>query len=386
MTVIDKARFPRDKCCGDGLTTGALRRLERLGLRPETVASWTPFTDVWIRSPSSRVGHFPLPSSAGAGIYGAVAKRADLDTALVDLARQAGATVLEGHPFAGATGADPGTTISVEVGGLGMLSTRYLIGADGMWSPTRKALGVADEPGYIGEWHAFRQYFTDVSGPAANQLWVIFEPDLLPGYVWSFPLAGGRANVGFGILRSRTPMRGAELARLWPDLLAREHIAALLGPKAQPTSAHRAWPIPTRVGTSALSAAGGRALFVGDAARAGDPMTGEGIAQALETGVLAARAILGAGAMRPNQAAADYRRAVATGLAIDNRLAEILAGALAHRKGARGAIRVASSTPWRATHFARWMFEDFPRALPATPWRWRRHALSQPGAFSPQAQ
>ena len=72
------------------------------------------------------------------------------------------------------------------------------IGADGMWSPLRKALG-ASEPGYLGEWHAFRQYFTNVSDAAATQLWVWFDADLLPGYAWSFPLADGRANVGFGI-------------------------------------------------------------------------------------------------------------------------------------------------------------------------------------------
>ncbi|MGH9071763.1 MAG: hypothetical protein ACRDX8_11505 [Acidimicrobiales bacterium] len=251
--------------------------------------------------------------------------------------------------------------------------------AVGQQSPVRKSLGASEEAGYRGEWHAFRQYFTGVSGPAASQLWVVFEPDILPGYFWSFPLVGGRANVGFGILRSRTQMRGAELARLWPDLLSRDHIRELLGPAARPESPHRAWPIPTRAAT--LTAAGGRAMFVGDAARAGDPMTGEGIGQALETGVLAARAILRAGAMRPGHAATQYHRAVGSGMGLDNALASQLARALAHRKGARGAVRIAASSPWRATHFARWMFEDFPRALPATPWRWGRNALSQPGAF-----
>ena len=64
-----------------------------------------------------------------------------------------------------------------------------MIAADGMWSATRKALGVG-EPGYLGEWHAFRQYARNVTGPAAERLIVWFEPDLLPGYMWSFPLPG----------------------------------------------------------------------------------------------------------------------------------------------------------------------------------------------------
>ena len=53
--------------------------------------------------------------------------------------------------------------------------------------PARKALG-AGEAGYLGEWHGFRQYARDVTGPAADQLYVWFEPDLTPGYAWSFPL------------------------------------------------------------------------------------------------------------------------------------------------------------------------------------------------------
>ncbi|NDA54283.1 MAG: FAD-dependent oxidoreductase, partial [Actinobacteria bacterium] len=49
VVVIDKASFPRDKCCGDGLTTGALRLLEQLGLPPASVPSWTPCRDVTLR-------------------------------------------------------------------------------------------------------------------------------------------------------------------------------------------------------------------------------------------------------------------------------------------------------------------------------------------------
>ena len=75
-----------------------------------------------------------------------------------------------------------------------------MIGADGMWSPLRKALGLRVE-GYRGEWLAFRQYYANVGERAGQELFVWFEPDLLPGYAWSFPLPGGQANVGFGIQR-----------------------------------------------------------------------------------------------------------------------------------------------------------------------------------------
>ena len=366
VALFDKASFPRDKCCGDGLTTGALRRLESLGLTPATVPSWQVVDDVWVRSVSGREVCFPLPR--GRGVYAAVARRVDLDAALLDVARAAGVKVHDGHGVVGVVGAS-GTT--VEVDGIGPVSADYVVAADGMWSPMRKFLGV-DEPGYLGEWHAVRQYFCDVTGPAATQLWVWFEAALLPGYAWSFPLPDGRANVGFGIRRAPgTPTK--VMKAQWEQVLALPHVQAALGPSARPEAPHKAWPIPARVGTSALTACEGRVLFVGDAARATDPMTGEGIGQALETGMLAAASILGG---------EPYEAAVRRGLAVDNRLADFLSRhALAHRKGVRTAVRVAGLTAWTRRNFARWLFEDYPRAVLGTPSRWGEHRLTGPGAY-----
>ena len=56
---------------------------------------------------------------------------------------------------------------------------------------------------------------------------------------------------------------------------------------------------------------------------------------------------------------------------------------LSHRKGIRGALRVAGSTGWTRRMFARWLFEDEPRAILATPRRWHRHFLNRDGAFKP---
>jgi flavin-dependent dehydrogenase len=307
-----------------------------------------------------------------AGVFAAVAPRAELDAAFLDVARRADVDVREGCAV---TGAAVGRHwVSVDAEGLGTVAAHYLIAADGVWSPLRKALGVADEPGYLGEWHAFRQYYTGV-GPAAGDLWVWFEPDFLPGYAWSFPLPGGRANVGFGVRRTAgDKVRGA-------DLLTRPHIAEILGDGARPEGQPKAWPIPARIGQSALTAGDGRVLFVGDAARATDPMTGEGIGQALDTGVLAAEAVLRAGHRSPASAAARYESAVHRSLAVDNRLANALSRALARPRGARAAVRIAGLTPWTRRNYARWLFEDYPRAMLATPRRWQRHMFTGPGAY-----
>ncbi len=374
VVLVDRATFPRDKICGDGLTAGALRLLEDLGLEPASIPSWQPVDDVVVRSPSGHEVTFPLPR--GRGSYAVVARRTELDAALLDVARAAGVTVHDGRACTGAE--ERADRVVLDIEGMGSLAVRYAIGADGMWSPLRKHLGVAT-PGYRGEWHAFRQYFTHVGPRAAEELFVWFEPDLLPGYAWSFPLPGGVANVGFGIQRDGGKVaRVQDMKDLWPDLLARPHIAAVLGPDARPESPHRAWPIPARVDQVVLTTE--RTLFVGDAAAATDPMTGEGIGQALLTGVLAAEAIGGAG-LDAAAATARYEREVRAALFADHQMSLLLVRALRHRKGARTAVRIAGALPWTRRNFARWLFEDYPRSVITTPRRWHRGVFTRPGAY-----
>jgi menaquinone-9 beta-reductase len=373
VTLVDKAVFPRDKICGDGLTAGALRSLERLGVDPAAVPSWQRVDDVVVRGPSGHEVTFPLPR--GRGTYAAVARRTDLDAALVTRARAAGAKVLDGHGCTAVVEHDD--RVAVTVDGVGELTAGFVVAADGMWSPVRKHLGLAT-PGYRGEWHAFRQYFTDVGPRAASELIVWFEPDLLPGYAWSFPLPGGRANVGFGIQRGGKVARVQEMAGIWPDLLQRAHIREALGDAARPESPHRAWPIPARVDRAVLN--GQRTLFVGDAAAATDPLTGEGIGQALLTGLLAADAIID---HAPDAApvVAAYRRTARRALVADHRMSMLLIRAVRHRKGVRAGIRVAGATGWTRRNFGRWLFEDYPRAMAVTPRRWQRSMFTGDGAY-----
>ncbi len=374
VMLVDKARFPRDKCCGDGLTAAALRELEDLGVRPESVAGWHAVEEARVCAPSGHTVRLPLPR--GQGLFAAVAPRAALDAAVLDAARAAGARVHDGHALVSAT-AEP-DAVELGIDGLGLVRAPFVIGADGAWSPLRHLLG-AQVPGYLGDWHAFRQYFTDV-GPDADALWVWFEADLLPGYAWSFPLPDGRANVGFGIQRDKG-IAVRDMKHLWPDLLSRPQIRRVLGEDARPEGSHKAWPIPARVERMPLSAAGGRVLFVGDAAAATEPLTGEGIAQAMLTGRLAADAVQAAGPPRPVLASRRYAAEVERALFADHRLARRLSGVLSHRKGARAAIRLAGTSDWTRRNFARWLFEDYPRAVVATPARWHRGMFAGPGAY-----
>ncbi len=373
VLVVDRAGFPRDKCCGDGLTTLALRLCEQLGLDPADLGGWQQVGGAVVHSPSGRRVHFPLPS--GEGQFAAVVPRAELDAALLDLARAAGAEVHEGCALAGALVDRGGGSARLEVDGLGTVVADRVVAADGMWSPTRRFLGLAGH-GYRGEWHAFRQY-VEGAGPGARDLHVWFMADLLPGYAWSFPLPGDRANVGFGLLRGgRLPVGSS--GGLWAGLMDRPEVRRVLGDDVRPEGRHASWPIPARVTSAVLHH--GPVLFAGDAACATDALTGEGIGQALLTGMLAAEAIMEGGSS--DEVARNYEAAVRGRLWADHRMSVLLQRILARPAGARAAVRVAGLTGWTRRNFARWLFEDYPRALVATPGRWQRGALGRRGAWA----
>jgi geranylgeranyl reductase family protein len=380
VLVVDKARFPRDKCCGDGLTANALRHLESLGLDPSRVPSWKTVDGVVITSPAGRRRVFPLPRSSG--LYAAVARRTELDAALVELAEEAGATVWQSSQLIdlqqNQSDVEASVAGSEESSGYRLVRARFVIGADGMWSTTRKLAGVGPRD-YRGDWHAFRQYFVNVSDEAADRLMVWFEPDLLPGYAWSFPLGDGAANVGFGIIRGTGGRRVQRMKTLWPELLRRPHIRSALGESATPEADHKAWPIPARLGELPLAL--GRILFVGDAAGATDPMSGEGIGQALETGRDAVQAILTQGIDHPTSIRQQYETELLKGMGRDHRLARTLSDLLASPRTAEMALGLTGACDWTRRNFARWLFEDYPRAAALNPHRWRPGSIVTGGAY-----
>jgi geranylgeranyl reductase family protein len=373
VVVVDRATFPRDKTCGDGLTTGALRWLETLGVSLGALGASVPVHDVVLVTPAHRRIALSLPPD---GERARVMRRSDLDAALVARAGAAGADLRLGRALTELKALSTGVEATLADGSV--VTAPFAVAADGNYSTARRLLAPHDPP-VRGEWSAFRQYFEGVDD---TRLWVLFERDLLPGYAWVFPLPGGRANVGFGMLRDSGPDRhvtGKVLARTWRDLLTRRVLTDVLGPAARPEADHRAWPIPSHLDPARL--AHGRVLFAGDAAGVVDPMTGEGIAQALETGVLAATVTAGRD-RDPDAAASAYRRAVGATLGRDLRFAALLQRVLAHPRGAELALRTVDLTPWTRRNFARWMFEDYPRAILLTPRRWRRGMLTPAGAYA----
>lgn len=283
--LLDAAVFPRDKTCGDGLTPRAVSGLRALGMssyldqRPRirglALHGWGAAQEVpW---PVSRFGPF-----------GSAVARVELDDAIRRFAVERGAQPVNGTKAVDVERDGTGRISSVTVqrdGERSSIRVGEVIIADGVRSTLGKVLG--------REWHrdtaygvAGRSY---VDSALADSEWMgshleLRDPDgeLLPGYGWVFPLGDGTVNVGVGALA--TAKRPAAL-QLRPLL---EHYARMVGDEWQLTS-------PPRKVASALLPMGGAVsnvagpnwMLIGDAAACVNPLNGEGIDYALETGRMA---------------------------------------------------------------------------------------------------
>lgn len=261
VVVLDKAVFPRDKPCGDGLGPDAVSELVTLGAG-EVLRGRVPVTSVVLQSPSGRrvTGSPPRP--------GFVVPRFELDAGLVAVARSLGAEIVC-ERIESLERTATGVVVNDKY------DTAVVVAADGANSRCRTLLGLDRAPdGHAA--FAVRGYAVS----DASALEIRWERRLFPAYSWIFPIGDGRVNVGFGCLHSRlTGDRPKE--RLWEALTETVDFEPLVGT----LRAHR---LPF---TSAnLSRSAGPVLFAGDAAGMINPLSGEGIYYALASGRMAATA------------------------------------------------------------------------------------------------
>jgi flavin-dependent dehydrogenase len=190
----------------------------------------------------------------------------------------------------------------------------YVIGADGATSGVAATAGLVDADRVLWGF-AVRTYLPQkMEELAAIVMWEPARWRAFPGYGWVFPGADSGVNVGLGIATRADRHAGARAVRALPEFLRHLHAVGLLAdaPPAELPPRLGGWLKMGMVGTTP---ARGRVLLVGDAAGLINPLQGEGIAQAMGSGVMAAECILagagaGAGAVGAGDVAAQYRSAL----------------------------------------------------------------------------
>ncbi len=273
VLLLDRADFPRDKSCGDGVAPQVFDVLERLGVTgwqaELTAAGLAPVGRLRLGFPDGPQVAAPMQRPAH------VVPRSVLDAMLVRLAVQAGAVLLNRRVTtlvrrpAGIElcGGDPAS----------LVRGRVVIGADGAHSRVRAAIGLPAPTGLdvaIG----IRGYAPVVAGREHEQVIAFSERGPWPAYAWSFPLGDGRANVGYG----EGLGHGGEPT---PRALLLERLEQLLPGTASQATALRGHHLP--LSTGRVPQPDGPVLLAGDAMALVNPLTGEGIHAAVRSGALA---------------------------------------------------------------------------------------------------
>lgn len=294
VVLVDKARFPRDKACGDLVGPRALALLSSLGLEPPAGRSVGAMVAL---GPTGR--RVVLPARAGLTYpdHGLAVSRYRFDGWLRDAAVAAGAEPIEGRV---STVQDD----TVELDDGRRFTTQVVVGADGATSLIGSAAGLVDRAAVLWGF-AYRAYVHQAVERPVIALWNDAPGQGFPGYGWIFPGESDVANVGLGV-GLRADRSGAHRAVHQFHAFCRhlEQHQLLAGPvEDRPLGG---W---LKIGMVGTVAARGRVLLVGDAAGVVNPLQGEGIAPAVASAAAAAGAILA----NPRTAAAHYRQALAAG-------------------------------------------------------------------------
>lgn len=289
VLLLDKDTFPRDKICGDAISGKSVDVLAELGMLDKVkqtdnvVAFGATFS-----SPDGTEVSIPFTGDMGRPKPpGFVCDRVTYDNALMEMAKEAGVDVREGVSVKGLI-REAGRAVGIRTADAEFRAP-LVIGADGAYSVLVRDLGLdqLDEDHYVA---GIRAYYDGVTGfHEHNFIELHFVEESLPGYFWMFPMSRGRANVGVGMLSSRIKKRDVKLKPLLDQLVElprfRDRFAG-----ATRVGALKGWGLP--LGSKPRQMAGDGWMLVGDAASLIDPFTGEGIGNAMVSGMYAAEQAL----------------------------------------------------------------------------------------------
>jgi geranylgeranyl reductase family protein len=285
VLLLDRAEFPRDKPCGDGIPPGTVGILNDLGLGDAIRdAGFAPVEAVRLVSAKGRDFRLDFKPKRTDSPF-LIAPRLQFDDLLRRHAIHCGARFERAHVRAPLL--EDGRVRGVVVQSNGHereITARVVIAADGATSVVARSLSTRKLP-ETQRGVAIRAYLDGVR-TLPRTVEFHFSSWLAPGYGWIFPLGESRANVGVIVRTDQFKRRGVSLEKLLERFLASRDVRARLDPGAAPRDI-ASWQLPYATPESASRVFDG-ALLVGDAGHFVDSVTGEGIHHAVMTAAIAA--------------------------------------------------------------------------------------------------
>jgi menaquinone-9 beta-reductase len=292
--LIDKAIFPRDKICGDGISNQCVHVLQKW-LDPSLVARFAAATNLQIDSwglqvegtkgQGFEIAYKPFSDKKAQMPTGFVCKRRDFDNFLVEEVRHSPLIELfENVEITHFEKNTEGGYLLIDKSGNFKIQAQLVIAADGAQSRFARQIGgiELDNKHFMA---SVKAYYKGVAGfHKDNFLEFYFLKDFLPGYFWIFPLPNGEANVGIAIVSEDVSKRKLNLKKCLEEVLETRFKDRFS--QAEIVGKIEGFGLP--LGSKRRKLSGDNYILTGDAASLIDPLTGEGIANALLSGVVAA--------------------------------------------------------------------------------------------------
>ncbi|MBK7430250.1 MAG: geranylgeranyl reductase family protein [Bacteroidetes bacterium] len=281
VAVIEKSTFPRDKVCGDAIGSRVRKVLNRID--PQLTIELERFE----KKAYSRGWKLITPSKEEIKLnfvnHGYVSARIDFDNFLFQHAKmKSDISFFEDHYIKSVERKDDLVLCTTQSGEL--FQTKLIIGCDGAHSVVKKLSSdhFVDHKHYSG---AVRAYYKNVSSIEKDIIEIHLSKNFLPGYFWIFPVSDTVSNVGFGMLSSDIIKRKIDLKKAIKEIIEEDETLSKRFLGAELLGEIKGFGLP--LGGKKRKLSGDNFMLCGDAASLIDPLNGEGIGNAMLSGLKA---------------------------------------------------------------------------------------------------
>lgn len=278
VALIDKKGFPRDKICGDAVASYVPNVLHTI--HPKYKIAFEAFkekelvTTLRVVAPNQKNIDLKFPRE------GAISMRMHLDHFLFEQAKKLpNVTAFIGTAVSEVQTSSEKTTVELKNGQI--LESKIVVGCDGAQGVVAKQL-TNNKIDLKHNSAAVRAYYKNVKGIPDQTFELHYLTDLMPGYFWIFPLPDGFANVGLGMLSQTVSDHKINLRKELTRIIAETPYLKERFEGAELVDSPKGFGLP--LGSRKVTISGQRFMLCGDAASLIDPLSGEGIGQAIISG------------------------------------------------------------------------------------------------------